>query len=128
MRIFPVFCLLSVTIITIAACTTDALPEPTELPCDNVMPTYVTDVEPIIQQSCAYGGCHLGTAPGIYTSYEGLLPQLEAGNFRDRVITMQADPNVGMPPNYAPSDRPEDLTADQLEIIECWLDAGFPLE
>lgn len=126
MRFFPVSALISVTILTLAACTTDALPEPTERPCDDVVATYVDDIEPIIQQSCAYSGCHLGTAPGIYTSYAGLLPQLESGMFRERVITIQADPNVGMPPNYAPADRPRDLTATELELIECWLDAGFP--
>lgn len=128
MRLFPVFSFLSVTVLSIAACTTDTLPEPTELPCDDVMATYVVDIEPIIQQSCAYAGCHLGSAPGVYTSYEGLLPQLESGNFRSRVITLQEDPNVGMPPNYAPEDRPRDLTTDELTLIECWLDAGFPRE
>ena len=71
MRIFPVFSILLVAIVTITACTNDELPEPTEIPCDDVMPTYVVDIEPIIQQSCAYSGCHLGTAPGVYTSYEG---------------------------------------------------------
>jgi len=112
----------------IASCTNDELPEPVEVPCDDVMPTYVVDIEPIIQQSCAYSGCHLGTAPGIYTSYEGVVAQVESGSFRERVITMQEDPNLGMPPNYAPGDRPADLTADELRLIECWLDAGFPRE
>lgn len=92
------------------------------------MPTYVIDIEPIVQSSCAYSGCHLGTAPGIYTSYDGVLPQLEAGSFRERVITMQADQNLGMPPDYAPADRTRNLTEDELRIIECWLDAGFPRE
>ncbi len=113
-------------IVTLGACTTDALPEPTEIPCDGITATYVDDIEPIIQQSCAYSGCHLGSAPGIFTSYAGLLPQLESGVFRERVITVRQDPNVGMPPNYAPQDRPQDLTAAELELIECWLDAGFP--
>lgn len=128
MHKFLLFQVPLLTIILLTACTTDALPEPVELPCDDVMPTYVTDVQPIIEATCAYSGCHLGTAPGIYTSYEGLLPQLDAGSFRERVITMQADQNLGMPPNYAPNDRPQDLTEDQLKTIECWLDAGFPRE
>lgn len=128
MRKFIFFLPLLVTTVFVAACTSDVLPEPTELPCDDVMATYVTDIQPIVETSCAYSGCHLGTAPGIYTSYEGLLPQLEAGSFRERVITMQADENLGMPPNYAPTDRPQDLTAEELKLIECWLDAGFPRE
>ena len=109
-------------------CTTDALPEPTEAPCDNLSPTYETDIRPIVEATCAYSGCHLGTAPGIYTSYEGVLPQLESGSFRERVITMRADQNLGMPPDYAPSDRPRDLDEEDLLLIECWLEAGFPRE
>lgn len=128
MRKFPLFYLLSVTIVLFGACTKDALPEPTELPCDDVMATYVTDIAPIVERTCAYSGCHLGTAPGIYTDYDGVLSQLEDGSFRRRVITLQADPNVGMPPNYAPADRAEDLTEMELRIIECWLDDGFPRE
>lgn len=128
MQKFLSLILAPLAVFVVASCTTDVLPEPTELPCDDVMPTYVTDIEPIIEASCAYSGCHLGTAPGIYTSYDGVLPQLEAGSFRERVITMQADQNLGMPPDYAPADRPADLTEDELRIIQCWLDAGFPRE
>lgn len=128
MRKFPLFYLLSVTIVLFGACTKDALPEPTELPCGDVMLTYVTDIAPIVERTCAYGGCHLGTAPGIYTDYDGVLPQLESGSFRERVITLQADVNLGMPPNYAPDDRDQDLTEMELRMIECWLDDGFPRE
>lgn len=128
MRKFPLFFILLVTIVSSPACTNDELAEPTEIPCDDVAASYVTDIEPIIEATCAYNGCHLGSAPGIYTSYEGLLPQLEGGSFRERVITMQADQNLGMPPDYAPADRPRDLTADELTLIECWLDDGFPRE
>lgn len=128
MRKFPLFYLLSVTIVSIVGCTNDALPEPTEIPCSDMTPTYETDIAPIIERTCAYGGCHLGTAPGIYTSYEGLLGQLEDGIFRTRVIADRADPVEGMPPNYAPDDRDQDLTEAELLLIECWLDAGFPRE
>lgn len=127
MRIYQEYFFLSL-LLFLTGCTNDELPEPAELPCDNVVVTYVEDIEPIIQQSCAYAGCHLGSAPGVYTSYEGVLPQLEAGSFRDRVIGRRADPNIGMPPDYAPDDRPRDLTEEELLLIGCWLDAGFPRE
>ena len=123
MRLLTLLILLAATL---ASCAADQLPEPVEMPCDIGVVTYTADIEPIIQQSCAYSGCHLGGAPGLYDSYEGVLPALENGSFRDRVISRMDDPNVGMPPNYAPDDRPQDLTEDQIALISCWLDAGFP--
>jgi hypothetical protein len=126
MRLLLFHGFLLVAFITVAGCTNDSLPEPTEIPCDDINPTYEADIRPIVETSCAYSGCHLGTAPGLYDSYEGLLSQIDAGSFRERTITMKADPNLGMPPNYAPADRPEDLTEDELRMIECWLDAGHP--
>jgi hypothetical protein len=119
-------CLLACTVISVDACTSDALAEPLALPCDGVTPTYDNEVREIVERTCAYSGCHLGGAPGIYDSYEGLLPVVESGLFRQRVIVSKDDPNVGMPPNYAPEGRAEDLTADELMIITCWLDAGHP--
>lgn len=119
------FCLLFISI-SLAACTTDQLPEPDPGDCANVMPTYSADIESIIEQSCAYSGCHLGDAPGVYNSYAGLLPVLESGEFRNRVVDIRTDPNMGMPPNDAPTGRPTDLSDAQIELINCWLAAGFP--
>lgn len=113
-------------VILIAGCTTDELPEPDPSDCAGPAPDYETDIRPIIEQSCAYSGCHLGGAPGVYNSYNNLLPDLESGLFRSRVIDLRNDPNNGMPPDYAPSDRPADLTADEIQLIDCWLQAGFP--
>ena len=110
----------------VSSCTSDVLPEPVVLPCDGDIPTYESNVREIIEQTCAYSGCHLGGAPGIYDSYQGLVSDLESGLFRQRVIDVRDDATIGMPPNYAPQDRPEDLTEEELMIITCWLDAGFP--
>lgn len=109
------------------ACTNDQLPEPTEpMGCLDSIPTYDGSIKAIIDNSCAYAGCHLGGAPGIYDTYAGLEAALSGGLFRERVILERDDPGVGMPPNYAPEGRPEDLTAEELELITCWLDNGFP--
>ena len=128
MRFLTLVGLFVVTIITIGGCTKDALPEPEPSLCDGSTPTYEVEVRPIIESSCAYSGCHLGGAPGLYNNYDGLLSSLEDGTFRQRVIAQKDDPNVGMPPNYSPSDRPQDLTPEELNVIECWLEAGFPRE
>ncbi|SEQ30988.1 Maf family protein [Neolewinella agarilytica] len=124
--LFLVF--LTTLLLCMGSCTNDALPEPSEVQCVEEGLTYEEDVRPIIEETCAYSGCHLGGAPGVYNSYDGLLQDLEDGSFRDRVITQRADPNVGMPPDYAPADRAEDLTEEELTIISCWLEAGYPRE
>lgn len=112
---------------TLAACTSDQLPEPTGPDCQGDAPTYTEDIRPIIDASCAYSGCHLDSSPGRFDTYGGLLPYIDGSNeFRQRVILERADEDMGMPPNYAPDGRPKDLTEEQVLLIECWLEAGFP--
>lgn len=118
------FCILGLYISS--SCTADELPEPLTSDCQGLVPNYVQDIVPILEASCAYSGCHLGGAPGIYDSYNNLLPDLESGRFRNRVIEMRNDPVLGMPPNYSPEGRPKMLTEDELLLISCWLEAGFP--
>lgn len=86
--------------------------------CDTISPTYVTDIEPIINQSCAIAGCHTATnGNGIpYTNYEQVKEKVDSGKFRKKVIEDKTMPKIGS------------LTEDQLQLIECWLDAGAPKE
>lgn len=120
-KMFPIL-----LVFLLVGCTSDQLPEPEMADCSAVDPTYNLEVKPIIDASCAYSGCHLDSSPGRFDAYSGLLPYLEDNRFRQRVLIERADPTTGMPPNYAPADRPQDLTMEELMIIECWLDAGFP--
>ncbi len=110
----------------VGSCNKDQLPEPPVSDCQDLVPDYEQDIVPIIEASCAYSGCHLGGAPGVYNSYANLLPDLESGRFRNRVIELRSDPNLGMPPNYSPPGRPRILTESELSLIQCWLEAGFP--
>lgn len=109
------------------SCTNDELPEPSTPTCDTTSPTtYDGAIKAIIDNSCAYVGCHVsGFSSGDYTSYDELKPFLDSGSFADRVITQREDANSGMPPNYAPEDRPKDLTPEELELVECWIEGGF---
>lgn len=111
-----------------SGCTSDQLPEPmVASTCTDTISAYDPQVRQIIEESCAYSGCHLdGTAPGVYDSYQGVLPNIESGAFRTRVLELKDDPNQGMPPDYAPEGRPKDLTQEQLDLLECWLDSGYP--
>jgi hypothetical protein len=128
MRYFWLLSLFYVSLLVVPSCTSDILPEPIILPCDGETPTYEANVREIVERTCAYSGCHLGGAPGLYDSYQGLVSDLESGLFRQVVIDLRDDPAEGMPPDYAPQDRPKDLTEDELMTITCWLDAGYPEE
>jgi hypothetical protein len=127
-RPFPAMVtLLSGLWLLLPACTADQLPEPAGPDCSDLgAPTYLTDIKPVIDQSCAYSGCHLDSAPGNFSDYDGLLPFLESNDFRQRVILERADAERGMPPDFAPDDRPRDLSDEQIRLIECWLASGYP--
>ncbi len=116
------------------SCTNVELPPP-ETPafCDAIVASYNTNVKDIIDQSCAYSGCHDGSGGiglGDYTSYSEILGTgvLENGSFRNRVFGQKDDPVAGMPPNqsvYTQSQK-DDLTEEELQILECWLAQGYP--
>lgn len=105
--------------------------------CESVQTRYdsvdpdVATVKGIIDETCAYSGCHDGAGgigPGNYFVYEGLLRDLESGSFASRVLTQRDNPSLGMPPDKSvyPQSRQDSLSPIQLEIITCWLQEGFP--
>jgi hypothetical protein len=105
--------------ICIFACSKDSV-EPVDNSCGTTY-SYTMDVKMIIDQSCAYSGCHDGvsSAPGNYTTFEGMTDVLTFGTFENRVIVAK-----NMPPFDAPG--PKELTEAELKIIGEWLNAGFP--
>ncbi len=95
--------------------------------CMDSIPTYEGSIKAIIDNSCAYSGCHLdGSAPGVYTTYSGLESVVESGIFREKVVNLRDDPYLGMPPDLVPEGRPRDLTQQELELIQCWLENDHP--
>lgn len=118
--------MLFLLVIFASSCTSDQLPEPAESDCGALVPTYNNEIKTIIDQSCAFSGCHLDNAPGQFDTYAGLIPTLENSKFMTRVIIERANGTVGMPPDFTPEGRPKDLTNEQIELIDCWLQAGFP--
>ncbi len=92
--------------------------------------TYENEVKPIIEKSCAYSGCHSGADAGMfvsdiskdYTTYEGMMENLNNGSFTTRTLT-----NLDMPPAaFVPVGNPTELTAEEIQILTCWKDNGFP--
>lgn len=91
--------------------------------------TYNSSVKAIVDRSCAYAGCHSGNDAGMfvpdvakdYTSYSGLLANLNSGVFKERALD-----SLDMPPFYTPDGNPKELSATEIEIISCWLNNGHP--
>lgn len=111
------------------ACDSVVLPPPEG--CDTMQPSYSTNVKTIIDQTCAYSGCHDGSGgigPGDYRSYNGMLPNIQNGGFTDRVLNLRNNPSKGMPPDKSvyPESLQDSLSEVQLEIISCWIENGFP--
>lgn len=98
---------------------------------DSCEATYSTEVKAILDNSCAYSGCHSGSTASAfvpqsskdYTAYEGLIENLNSGKFAERVLESK-----NMPPaaNFIPEGRPTELTAAELEIISCWVKRKYP--
>lgn len=88
-------------------------PEPCFIPVDI---RYDFRIQQIVETNCTTSGCHEpnGTAPGDFTSYNGLLPFLEDGSFENRVVELRTMPPSG------------ELAPCEIEQIKAWLAAGFP--
>lgn len=101
--------------------------EKEEEPCA----TWDTEVKTIIESSCSYSGCHSGgttanmflaEASNDFTSYAAIKSNLDNGTFEQRVLIDQNMPNA----MFVPDGNPTELTQAQLDVLQCWADAGFP--
>ncbi len=116
------FLLLSLLIITVFACKKED---------DSCKTTYSDEVKAIIDNSCAYSGCHSGSTASAwvtegskdYTNYEGMLDNLNNGKFAARVLDLKTMPPAA---NFIPEGKPTELTADELDIITCWVENKYP--
>ncbi len=103
----------------LVACTKDKIPainEPMEPTCDPII-NYDNTMQAIISNSCAIPTCHVsgGNAPGVYTSYQGILGALDNGQVEDEVIVQRDMPR-----------SPGELTEEEFDLFKCWLEAGHP--
>ncbi len=88
--------------------------------CDTLMPTYANEVKPVIDMNCSYAGCHsAGASIGDFTHYSSMKSRLDGGQFETRVLFIK-----DMPPPYA--SGPKELSTDELNLLECWLQNGYP--
>lgn len=103
------------------ACDYDQAAAPTlDKECDDVVVSYENGVEELMERTCAYSSCHVsGFSSGDYTTYESIVPFLDV--IESRTVRAQ-----DMPPNYAPDGKAKTLTADEIQLLDCWIAAGAP--
>lgn len=98
-------------------------------PCDDTPANYAA-VKTIIDGSCAYTGCHDGTGSNAfiptgandYTNFAGLKASLDGGSFNTRTLDKKTMP----PAAFVPAGFPTTLTEEQLKVLTCWHEAGYP--
>lgn len=98
---------------------------------DDACATWDGEVKAIIESTCSYSGCHSGGTTASmflaeesndFTSYAAIKNNLDNGNFMQRVLVDQNMPN----PMFVPAGNPTELTQAQLDLLQCWADAGYP--
>jgi uncharacterized membrane protein len=82
--------------------------------CSTINAKFNADVLPIITNNCATAGCHNTTAVGgvVLQTYDQIYAKV--ARIKQRTLVDKT-----MPPNGA-------LTPSELNIIQCWIDAGAP--
>jgi hypothetical protein len=86
--------------------------------CDTAVVSFSNTVVPILQTHCAnppFPNCHHWV-----TNYTDLKNYIDLGRFEDRVLIKKDMP---VPNN---TDNAPPLSAQELEILECWLSQGAP--
>lgn len=104
----PTDVLLVISSLFIFACkksnsdTTDAIT------CDGTL-TYTANAKAIITKNCTTSGCHnAGSSRGDFTTYAGLKPYLNSGDFYREVITTKDMP------------QGSSLSEEEYNALYCW--------
>jgi uncharacterized membrane protein len=102
------------------SCGSDDSVEPDVIDCTGIDPSYMNDIKPIIDESCALAGCHVaGFVNGDYTTYAGLKSKVDNGSLSRRAVE-----DKDMPPSN--TSGPTELTTAQIQLIHCWIEDGAP--
>ena len=86
----------------------------TAVDCTVINAKFTADVLPIISSTCATPSCHNSTGVGgvVLQTYDQI--KVKVDRINQRVLIDKT-----MPPNGA-------LTSSELNIIQCWINAGAP--
>lgn len=104
-----------ILIFSLNSCKNDKLPEP-QIPnfCDSISATYTDSVKSIIDSKCSVSGCHLNAQGPLLNNYTEVFGN--AQRISARALDQKTMPPAGMP----------QLTNEEIEILSCWREAGFP--
>lgn len=120
MKFFRFSLLFTIIIASVFACKKD----------DKCEASYNTNVKAIIDNACSYSGCHSGGDAGMwvpegsedYTTFAGLQDNINNGLFKERTLD-----SLNMPdPMWTPDGNPKFLTQEELDILTCWAENGYP--
>lgn len=99
-------------VVLIIACKKEEEPQPA--PCK---PTYDAGIKTIVDAKCALSGCHDGSVPlPNFKTYPELKARVDNGKVKSFVFDLKI-----MPPANATQ-----LTDEEKELLQCWLDNGAP--
>ncbi len=89
-----------------------------EMLCDTANVAYMADIVPILQSRCAIADCHVpgGDGTGDFTTYAGLLSQVQNGNLLQAVQHLPGA--IPMPPSG------EVIPTCEIAHIVAWVNAG----
>ena len=117
MKIKLWICAISLGAIASQSCENNALPEPVPITeeCPDVI-SYQTQIQPLINKSCALSGCHNGSLgeDRNWTILSSL--QAKKDNVKDRINRAPGTP--GRMPAAG------ELTAQEIETLTCWVNQG----
>jgi len=116
MKIKILFSGLFILLLALQSCVDHSLPEPEIDECDGNVVSFVGQIKPIIDTSCALPGCHNGDngADRNWTVFNNF--KAKKDNVKDRVTR---PPGV---PGHMPLSG--SITSDQIQLIVCWVDQG----
>lgn len=89
--------------------------------CSGVTPTYITDIKPIMDNSCAISGCHSASSKADgkdYSSYASVKSSASSNSFMGSMQHLKG--YESMPKGGSK------LSDDQLKTIYCWIQNGTP--
>jgi hypothetical protein len=102
-------------IVVVQSCVDHTLPE-TEIDTCGGTVSYINEVKPIVDTSCAIPGCHNGDngADRNWTVFSNF--QAKSSSVKDRITR----------PPGAPGHMPlvGSITVDEIQAIVCWVDQG----
>jgi len=116
MRKFSLHVFILGLVVHLFSCTSDNLEEYYgTVDCVNANITYSNHIRPIIDANCAVSGCHVsGTGLPSWETYSNVSSNAE--KIAQRTLAGE------MPPSISGNS----LTIEEVEQIQCWVDAGAP--